>query len=139
MKVVISLTVLPFSKFGPSVPSSSTYFFSYQICNYFDGNVKFVSGAYLHPWTVNTIPFQYFVSNEIFYLFLFDFILLRWYLIQSCPEFVLLSKTCQGVAQQASLRRAFAFELFHHDHLKFRLEFAFFQFFEFWAQGELGI
>ena len=32
LKVFISLTVLPFSKFGPSVPSSSTYFFSYQIC-----------------------------------------------------------------------------------------------------------
>ena len=57
---------------------------------------------------------------------LFDFILLRLYLIHSCPEFVLLSKTCRGVAQQASLRRAFAFELFHHDQLKFRLEFAFF-------------
>ena len=59
-KVFIFLTVLPFSKFGPSVPSSSTYFFKlsntvrvlyYRICNYCHENVKFVSAVYLHPWT----------------------------------------------------------------------------------------
>ena len=109
---------------SPPLPPISlvTIFF-----NYFDGNIKFVSGVYLHPWTPS--PFSILSPMKIFYLFLFDFILLRWYLIHSCPEFVLLSKTCREVAQQASLRRAFAFELFHHDQLKFRLEFAFFSFF----------